>query len=74
MINIICILFKDNRREFIYGNDIVFDHDEIIISSSYGIHRYMSANVKFIDSINEKRFLEYEKNCRNNQRKQKNNK
>lgn len=74
MKNMICITFKDNKKEFIYGNDIALVNNEIVISSAHGIHRYNLSIVKCVYGIYEMGVLKYEKNISKNKRKQKNNK
>lgn len=74
MRKIILILFKNGDSDCIYGKEVSLSNDEIVIISNYGLHRYKSKLIDSVISFDEREFLEYEKNIRNNQRKQRNNK
>lgn len=69
MIKIICVVFKDGREEFVYGNDVCLSNNEIIISSNYCIHRYKSKFVKSVTCADERDYLDYERNIKENKRK-----
>lgn len=69
MIKIIYVLFNDGREEFIYGNNVCLSNNEIIICSNYCIHRYKSKFVKSVTSADERDYLDYERNIKENKRK-----
>lgn len=66
MKKIILILFKNGYSDCIYGKEVTLSNNEIVICSNYGLHSYKSNLVDSVTSFDEREFLEYEKDYRNN--------